>query len=104
MIYDERIYTLKPGKTQEYLEIYAAHGLKLQTSIVGDMVGYFYTEFGPLNQLVHIWRYESLEDRSAKRKELLSRSQWHDYAQRVRPLIQSQENKLLLPAPFSPNP
>ena len=59
MIVEQRTYTLHPGKVPEYLRLYQAEGMAIQTRILGRMVGYFTTEIGPLNQIVHMWGYDS---------------------------------------------
>jgi len=100
MIVEERIYTLKPGKAAEYLKVYEESGLPVQLPILGNLVGYYVTEFGPLNQVIHIWAYESLGDRIKRRAELVKAPGWQLYLPMNRDKISSQENKLLIPAPF----
>ena len=39
MIVDERIYTLHPGKTAEYLKLYEAKGMPVQVRVPGNMLG-----------------------------------------------------------------
>jgi hypothetical protein len=102
VIVEERIYTLHAGKAPEYLRLYEAEGLEIQRRILGRLVGYFTTEVGPLNQVVHLWAYEDLAERSQRRSRLQADDSWRGYTQKVRPLIVHQENKLLNPAPFSP--
>ncbi|MBW3096443.1 NIPSNAP family protein [Pseudohoeflea coraliihabitans] len=97
---DERIYTLKAGNVPVFLKLYEEKGMACQVRILGKMVGYYSTDFGPLNQIVHMWGYDSLDDRFARRKELLASPEWQAYAKEMRPLVQSVENKLLIPAPF----
>ena len=103
MIVEERIYNLVVGGAPEYLRLYEAGGLAIQRAILGRMVGYFSTEVGPLNQIVHLWAYDSAEDRSRRRAALLSDPGWQAYVRTIRPLVISQENKILAPASFSPN-
>lgn len=102
MIVEERIYTLHPGQAPEYLRLYAAEGLEIQRRILGRMVGYFFTEVGPLNQIVHLWAYEDLAERTERRRRLVADEGWQAYAKKIRALIVTQENKILTPAPFSP--
>jgi len=57
MIVNERIYTLCAGKVPEYLQLFAAirnqeHGDSDKDT--GQHAGYFHTEFGTLNQIVHL--------------------------------------------------
>jgi hypothetical protein len=100
MIVEERIYTLHVGKVPEYLRLYEAEGLAVQTRILGGLLGYYQVEFGPQNQIVHLWSYTDLADRQTRRQELLRDPDWQAYVPKIRPLVRHQENKLLLPAPF----
>jgi hypothetical protein len=102
MIVEERIYTIETGKVGEYLSLYEEHGIDIQKRILGNMVGYFSTEVGPLNQIIHMWGYDSFEDRMTRRVALGADPGWQAYIAKIRPLILRQENKLLIPAPFSP--
>jgi NIPSNAP len=102
MIVEQRTYTLHAGKAADYLAAYQAEGLAIQRPILGNLVGYFSTEFGPLNQIVHIWAYEDLADRGARRARLGADPRWKAYVGKVQPFVITQENKLLIPAPFSP--
>jgi NIPSNAP len=54
MIVEERCYTLKPGTVPLYYRDYDPRGLKIQTRILGCLIGYFHTEIGELNQVVHL--------------------------------------------------
>ena len=100
MIVEERIYTLEGGQAAAYLAAYEAEGMAIQKPILGRMVGYYATEFGPLNQVIHLWAYEDLAERTERRARLVADPRWKAYAAKVRPMVLRQENKLLLPAPF----
>ncbi|WP_136659260.1 NIPSNAP family protein [Nitratireductor sp. XY-223] len=102
MIVEERIYSLQVGTAPEYLRLYEAEGLAIQRPILGRMVGYFTTEIGPLHQIVHLWAYRDLAERSERRARLAADEGWKAYVQKIRPFVVSQENKILIPAPFSP--
>jgi hypothetical protein len=39
-------------------------GLRIQKRILGNLIGYFHTE---LDQIVHLWGYESFADRERRR-------------------------------------
>ena len=100
MIVEQRIYTLRPGTAAEYLKVYEEHGLPAQLPILGHLVGYYTTEFGALNQVIHMWGYSDLADRTKRRAELVKSADWQKYLPMNRDKIVSQENKLLIPAPF----
>jgi len=102
MIYEERTYTLKPGATAAYFKTYEAEALEVQKAILGKLIGYFQTEFGTLNQVVHIWAYDSLDERARRRAKLWQDPAWLAYVPKILPLVEKMENRLLIPAPFSP--
>ncbi len=102
MIVEQRTYTLYPGKTPEYLRLYESEGMAIQTRILGRLVGYFTTELGPLNQIIHMWGYESFEDRARRRAQMQADPGWKAYVGKVQPLIHTQESKILNPTSFSP--
>ena len=69
------------------------------------LVGYFQSDCGTINQLVHIWKFDDDADRRAHWKSLFASSDFIDgFASKFRPLVMSQEVKLLLPAPWGPHP
>ena len=102
MLIDLRTYTLHPGRTEEYLDIYEKDGLAVQSGHLGRLIGYFTSEVGHLNQVVHIWAYEDSSDRDQRRAAMWADPRFNDVAKRLYPLIQSQEDKLLKPTRFSP--
>ena len=104
MIIDLRTYTLKPGKVADYLELYEREGLPVQTRYLGPPVGYFVSEIGELNQLVHIWKYESMADRERKRALLEADPEWTAYRAHSAQAgyLHSQENQILKSVSFSP--
>jgi hypothetical protein len=61
MYVEERMYTLKIAAVPEYLRHYQNEGMKVQLKHLPHLVGYYFTEVGGLNMIVHLWAYESLE-------------------------------------------
>ena len=102
MLVEQRIYTCHPGKAGAYVKAYEAEGLAIQRPILGNLVGYFTTEVGPLNQVIHLWAYQDMQDRSLRRATLLADPGWQIYMVKVQPLVLTQENRILQPAAFSP--
>ncbi|MFS8977651.1 NIPSNAP family protein [Cupriavidus necator] len=67
------------------------------------LVGWWYTEIGELNQVVHIWAYESLDDRIKRRAALYEDRDWLEkFIPKAFPMLEKMESKLLMPAAFSP--
>jgi hypothetical protein len=101
MIVEMREYTLASGKVPEYFRLYEAEGMAIQREILGRNLGYYSTEIGPsLNQVVHLWAYESFDDRVARRKRLQAEPAWQAYVQKIRPMLLAQTSRILNPAPF----
>jgi hypothetical protein len=98
MIYELRTYTLYPGKQGEYLKLNAEVGRKIRGDNYGRLAGSFTTEFGTLNQYVHLWEYPSLDERERLRGELSKNEAWtKEYVPKIRVLMLAQENKILSP-------
>ena len=102
MIVEERNYTLAAAHLRTFLLAYDTEGLALQTRHLGRLIGYFTTETGVLNQVVHLWAYDDYEDRRARRAALWTDPDWTAYADRVLPWIERMETRLLVPTAFSP--
>lgn len=103
MILEVRTYTAQVGKAREWLEYYEKNGLPVQKRVLGRLVGFFTSELGPLNQIVHMWAYESLADREQRRAALMKEPDWHAYLRNQPPgALAAQETKILVPTAFSP--
>jgi hypothetical protein len=102
MIIEHRTYTLQTARIPDYMAFYLPAPLELQRRILGNLIGYFTVEAGTLNQLVHLWGYESFEDRAQRRARLLAEPLWKEFLAKAMPLVQLQESKILLATPFSP--
>jgi hypothetical protein len=102
MIYEMRTYRLKTGTLPAYLKLVEEEGIAIQKSHLGDLVGYFYSEIGPLNQIVHMWAFAGFDDREARRATLAADARWQLFAPKIQALIEVMENKILKPTAFSP--
>lgn len=100
MIFELRTYTLHPGRLAEYWRAYEEGGLAAQDPrLRNHLLGYFQTELGPLNQVIHFWKYADLAERQAVRGANAARADWQAHLARIRPLMQAQEAKILVPSP-----
>ena len=93
-----------PGRLNRFLELYEAEGFPVQKRHQGEPIGYFVTETGPNNQVVHIWRYDDMADREARRAALAQDPDWIAYRAKSAKEgnVQYQENKIAVPTKFSP--
>ncbi len=103
MIYELRTYTMRPGKAPEA----AAHSADVGRAVRGDdygkLEGYWVTEIGALNQVMHLWSYADANERMRVKAALGENEAWrNDYLPKMRPLLVRQDNKLLTPV-LGPN-
>tara|TARA_B100001059_G_C17774745_1_gene550551 strand:- start:1048 stop:1362 length:315 start_codon:yes stop_codon:yes gene_type:complete len=101
MIVEMRTYNIKTARLNDFIKIYDEEIREVHTKILGNQIGFFYSEFGKLNQVIHLYGYDSYEDRSIRRKELSENLAFKNYVKKVADLIVSQDNQVLLPTDFS---
>jgi hypothetical protein len=102
MIVDHRTYTVHHGRMAEYLERYERIALPIQRRHLGTLVGYYVSDIGPLNQVVHIWAYRDIADRETRRARMAQDPEWQEFMKGNAGSFVAQENKIMKPAPFSP--
>ena len=98
MIHELRTYTLHPGKIPAYLDLAAHVARPVRGDNYGICRGYWASEFGQVNQIWHLWEFESLDDRAERRRALAANERWQtEYVPKVRPLMQRQDIRFLQP-------
>jgi hypothetical protein len=106
MIHELRRYTVKPGRLADYVHTSATLGRPIRGDRYGTLLGYWSTELGPLNQVVHLWEYADLAARATARAGLARDERWvKEYLPASGALLEAQENLILAPfdwAPFRP--
>jgi NIPSNAP len=102
MIYEMRTYRLRTGMVPAYLKLVEEEGIAIQKGHLGQLVGYFFSEIGALNEIVHIWAFADLNDRERRRATLIADQRWLDFLPRIQALIETMDNKILKPSGFSP--
>ncbi|MDP6708335.1 MAG: NIPSNAP family protein [Alphaproteobacteria bacterium] len=105
-VYELRTYTLQVGKLGEAMQLYREHGWPALENGGFDakLVGYFISDVGTINQLVHLWKFDDDADRRAHWGRLFKDDPFMAFAGKLRPLVLKQENQLLLAAPWGPHP
>ena len=98
MMHELRIYTLKTGSTAEVARNAGEVGRGIRGDNFGKLEGYWITEIGPLNQVVHLWSYKDLNERARLRGELAKNERWtKDYVPLIRPHLVRQDIRLMHP-------
>ncbi|MEO1192553.1 MAG: NIPSNAP family protein [Pseudomonadota bacterium] len=104
MIYELRTYTLKVGKMQEALQVYQEKATPFLERSSDHLVGYFLGDVGAMNQIIHVWKYQDDGERRAFWERTFADADFQAFAAEFRPLVLTQENKLMVNAPWGPKP
>jgi hypothetical protein len=102
VIVEQRDYHVYTGKLPELVRLYESEGIAIQTEILGGFVGAFTTDVGALSTYTSMWRYDSYAEREERRARLLADERWQAFLPKIQPLIHTQQNRILVPTPFSP--
>ncbi len=105
-VYELRTYTFYVGKMPEGVRLYRDLGWPAlqKGGFEKKLVGYFTTDTGTLHRLVHLWKFDDDADRRDHWGRLFQDEGFMAFAGQIRPLILTQENQLLLAAPWGPHP
>ena len=105
MLYDFRVYTLKPGATPAYMAAVKELALPIRNKYGIKLAGWYYSDIGELNQVVHIWAYKDEAHLAEAKAQVNADPDWIEkYGPRVLPLIVSQKAYLMLSPDFAPVP
>jgi len=93
-VYELRTYSLKPEHMKEYLTL-TAEKFHLRTTH-SVLHGYWTVELGGVNQVIHLWEYDSYDHRAGVRAKLAVDENWiSQYFGKILPWFQRQENMTL---------
>ena len=97
MIIEVRTYQLKPGSVPEFEKRF---GEKLPERVkLSPLAALWHTEVGPLNEVTHVWTYDSLDQRTEVRAAAVKTGVWPP---NNGDLLVSMQSEIFIPAPFSP--
>ena len=98
-LFEIRAYTLAPGGIPGMIERWSG---KIEERVkLSPLVGAWYSELGALNKWVHIWAYKDAGERQRVRADAIARGIWPPGGGPAGGMLK-QENKLVMPASFSP--
>jgi hypothetical protein len=97
MIYEFRTYTLRPRTLPEFIKRWVDMIDKRQT--YSKLAACWYTDIGPLNQVIHVWPYENTLERSKIRAQVVKDKVWPP---KTSEFIAEMKSEIFEPLPFSP--
>jgi NIPSNAP len=96
MIYELRTYTCKQGAIGDVVKAASTVSRDIRKDDYGKLEAYWMTEIGPLNQVMHLWSYKDLGERTRLRAELAKNPRWEaEYLPLTRPNLVRQDVRLL---------
>ncbi len=104
MFVEQRVYTANPGRLPAWLQLYEAEAAPVSARHMGPLLGFFTTEFGPLNKAVFFRGFDDIDDRARGMAAREADPAWTAFRQKSAALgaLREQENKLLKTTDFSP--
>ena len=99
-IYELRAYRTKPGAIKEWSTNFteALHHREKYSKIVG----FWNTEAGQPNEVVHLWSYPDLNTRMAQRAASQKDENWQAFIKKAGGLLEELTCMIMLPAAHSP--
>ena len=106
MLIDHRTYRVRSLTLHKQLALFNEYGYPLLKKYVGEPLGIFVPIDGDVNSYIHIWVYESFEDRARRRALLDKDPAWHAFLQKAADAgyLVSQESRLMVPSELAQVP
>lgn len=97
MIYEVRTYQLKPGTLNEVVKVFGEHYEERKK--FSELAAFWYTEIGPLNEIIHVWPYADMAERNRVRAAASASPHWPPP---IREHVVAQRSELFTPSPATP--
>lgn len=99
MIYETRTYDLKPGSLAEVEKRFGeAYEHRRKYS---ELAAFWHTDIGPLNQIVHVWPYKDLEERTRIREAAVKDAS-KAWPPKISEFVTGMQSDIMIPFSFSP--
>ena len=90
MIFERRAYTMKPGHVQAFDQAQIQRGFGPVKSYMDRLVGYFSSRTGTVDQVIHLYRYDDLNDWNTRLRGLYAIPEMTSYFVNTRKIIRHQ--------------
>src|SRR5258708_30780373 len=98
MIFEIRSYLLKAGTPVKAEELFGE--MYPNRAKLSRIAGFWRTEVGTLNQIIHIWPYKDENERAKIRAEAVKTGVWPP---KIQEFVLDMQSKIVHAAPFSPH-
>lgn len=96
-IVDHRIYTITPRMMPKFLNLFDTLAMPVLKKHLGEPLGFYVTTIGSLNQVVHLWGYDSLDDYEKRSLARDCDPEFQIYLKQTEGLVVSQINQIVRP-------
>lgn len=101
MIFERRRYTLRPGQYDEFIRLQHMRGFDGPFArVVERVIGYFISVSGPVEQIVHLYRYDDFDDWIDRLHGLYGIPEMATYFTGARAILKEQEVEFFRHAPI----
>lgn len=100
-IVDHRIYNITPRCMPKFLEVFDQLAMPVLKKHLGEPLGFYVSSVGILNQVVHLWGYDSLDDYEKRSHARDTDPEFQIYLKASEGLVVSQVNQIVKPVHLS---
>jgi len=94
-VLDMRTYTIRPRGVSEFVRLWEELMLPVALKHWGRPAAFYVSEIGPLNQVIHIWEFESLAHLERCREALAADPAAAQYFAATDGMIVAQEDRIV---------
>ena len=99
-VYEMRQHTVVPSKLEQFSHRFQ-QGVEDRNKY-SQLIGFWYSDFGELNQVYQLWHYRSPDERLKIREKSEQDEMWKETIRDSKLFLSSMSSKLLVPTKFSP--
>lgn len=94
-IVDFRVYRIHHSHMGTFVQTSEEHAMKVMLRHIGPPLGYYQTIVGDLNEITHIWGFDSMGDMEARRAARNADPEWPAYLDASDGIYNRQETQIL---------
>jgi len=96
-VVDHRIYTIRPRCMAAFIEAFDQLAMPILLRHLGTPLAFYASSIGPLNQVVHLWGYDSLHDFEKRSAARDADPDFAAYLHATHDLVLAQETRIIRP-------
>lgn len=102
-IVDFRTYRIHHNHMRTFLRTTEEHAMSVMLRHIGPPLGYYLTKVGNLNEITHIWGFDSMGDMETRRNARNADPEWRNYLEASDGIYERQDTQILRRLELYPN-